>query len=478
MNPRRAGALRGPAMPGQKCALFGRHFLAIILPMAPVPAVTSRPLLPRLRFLADVLYHQMDRDRVFTHAAALTYKTLFSLLPIIVLSLLVLSTISSGKGRETIVNSVKRVLLEQLNAGRLQITDQSGRQVNLENYADQLIANAQKALGKNATGASLVAFLVLLYGAVSLMVVIEDTFNLIFGSPPARSWTRRITVYWSVLTLGPIGVALSLSLGRSAFSMATVHLSAAWLLSLANILISFLVSWLLILFMYRLVPDTRVHWRAAAIGSFLAALAWEIGKWAFGLYVATAAQHSWYGSLALLPLFMMWIYITWAVVLLGLEITYLLQCWPLLKRHHLFLRSGRRDPAGGGFRAGLTDLRWILALAVLLRRRFAAGQSLRAEEAAELLILPNDVARALLESLTHAGIVHATSHRAFVLARPPESITAFELLAAARTACRVPPDLARAVPPENTAPDSAALKDLEKVESDWARSHTLADLAP
>ena len=445
--------------------------------MAPTASSSPRPLWWRLRFLAQVLYTQLDRDRVFTHAAALTYTTLFSLLPIFLLSLLILSTISSGKGRDGLVLSVKRVLLEQLNADKLQVTDHNGQQINLETYADQLIGNAQKALGKNAAGASLVAFLVLLYGAVSLMVVIEDTFNLIYGSAPARSWVRRITLYWSVLTFGPIGVALSLSLGRSSFSVAASHVGAAWFLSAAGFLISFAVSWLLILFMYRLIPDTRVHWRAAALGSFLAALAWELGKWTFGLYVTTAAQQSWYGSLALLPLFMLWIYITWAVVLVGLEITYLFQYWPLLKRHYFLFHAGRLDNTGGAFQAGLSDLRWVFALGILLQRRFAAGKPLLVEEAAELLVVPTEVSRALLEALRHAGLVHVTANRSFVLARPPESISAFDLLSAARTACHVPPDLVNQSPPASAGPESAALQAFEKLETDWAKAHTLADLA-
>ena len=324
--------------------------------MAPLASASARPLLPRVGFLGAVVYHQMDRDRVFTHAAALTYKTLFSLVPVIVLSLLLVSTISGGKGRDSLVNTVKRALLEQLDADKLQITDQDGRQVNLETYADGLIRSAEKELGKNATGAGLVTFGVLLYGAVSLMAVIEGTFNLIYGAAARRSWVRRITLYWSVLTLGPIGVAVSLSLGRSAYTMAADHVGAAWLVSAANLAISFGVSWVLIFFMYRLIPEARVAWRAAALGALVAAVAWEIGKWGFGLYVATAVPHSWYGSLAILPLFMMWIYITWTVVLVGLEMAYLRQYWPLMKRHYLFVHAGR-GARRAGFQAGLADVR-------------------------------------------------------------------------------------------------------------------------
>ena len=70
--------------------------------MATTAPSSRRPLLPRMRLLGEVLYHQVDRDRVFMQAAALTYQTLFSLLPIFVLSLLMLSTISVGEGRNSI----------------------------------------------------------------------------------------------------------------------------------------------------------------------------------------------------------------------------------------------------------------------------------------------------------------------------------------------------------------------------------------
>jgi len=438
--------------------------------------VSGRSAWRRVRLLGEVLYHQVDRDRVFMQAAALTYKTLFSLLPIFVLSLLMVSAISSGAGRDSLVNSVKRTIFTQLNADTLQITDETGKQVTLATFADQWIGNAQNAVNKNAAGASLVAFVVLLYGAITLMWVIEGTFNQIYGSAKARSWPRRISLYWCVLTLGPIGVALSLTLGRSAYTAASMQVGTGWLMSAVNVITGFVISWALILFMYRLIPDTRVKWHAAAVGSFLAAAAWEIGKWGFGLYVATAAKNSWYGSLALLPLFMMWIYITWSVVLIGLEITYVLQYWPLLKRRYLFIRASRRNEAGGGHEEGLSDLRWVLALGVLLERRFKEGRTVHVDEAAETLMVPNEVARELLETLERAGLVHITGNRGYALARPPETITAYDLLAAARAACHVPAELAREAPEDRRYPESAALKEYEKLETEWAKGKTLVEL--
>jgi DNA-binding IscR family transcriptional regulator len=338
-------------------------------------------------------------------------------------------------------------------------------------------------------------------------------------------------LYWCVLTLGPIGVATSLTLGHQAFTAlqaSTAEVlpssstqpsssapsaadsaprataaastqagaappatdtatsapaasaphssrrqknSAGWALSLANIIFGFVVSWILILLMYRLIPDTRVRWRPAAIGSFLAALSWEIGKWGFGFYVATAAKNSAYGSLALLPLFMFWIYITWSVVLIGLEITYVQQYWPLLKRQYLFIRAARRGSAGSslvGTGVGLSDLRWVLSLGILLYQRFKLGKPIHIDQAAEELMLPNDITAQLLISLERAGIVHPTATSSYTLARPPDTITAHDLLNAARAMCQAPPDLAKEAAHVPTYPKSKSMQRLEELESEWA----------
>jgi membrane protein len=397
-------------------------------------------LWPRARLVAEILYHQVERDHLFTQASALTYKTLFSLLPIFVLSLLVLSSISAEDGKNKLDAAVKQTLFEQIGINQLTVPDSDGKPllnpdgspVTLAKFIEPFIEKAKASIANAATG--LVAFAILLYGAISLMIVVEGTFNQIYGSVKPRTWPRRIMLYWCVLTLGPIGVAASIVFGRAAFSTATAGLGQyAWLLSTANLITSFSVSWLLLLLLFRVVPDTYVNWRPAIIGSFLTALSWEIGKWAFSLYVQHAVKNSWYGSMALLPLFMFWIYITWSVVLMGLEVTYIQQYWPLLKRRFFFTR--------GGGASVVSDLHWVLSLGVLLYKNFAAGKITEAHEAAETLMLPNETTTMLLDGLQKAGLLHEVHDCGYVLARPPELISAYDLLAAARTLCQPPPEL-------------------------------------
>jgi membrane protein len=185
--------------------------------------------------------------------------------------------------------------------------------------------------------------------------------------------------------------------------------------------------------------------------------------------VQIVAKNSVYGSLALLPLFMFWLYITWCVALLGLKLSYVLQYWPLLKKRFFFTR--------GGYSNGMSDLRWVLSLGVVLHNRFKTGKSTHIDEAAELLMLPNDITGELMLSLEKAKLVHATSRGAYSLARPAETITAYDLLTAARLMCQVPPDLANESSHVKTYPNSPALGELERIEAEWAKRHTLVDLA-
>jgi membrane protein len=444
-------------------------------------------LWPKARLFAEILYHELWRDRTFTEASALTYKTLFSLVPIFVLTLLVLSTISAGggggagEGKNALDRIVKKMIFEQLSLNTLPMVDDQGkvitkvtrngqeRQMMLSDFIEPLLERAKDSVTNPATG--WIAFIVLLYGAVSLMIVIEESFNQIYGAAESRPWRHRILLYWCVLTLGPIGAGASFVLGNSAYLRATHWAGIGpeqWILVPAQIISGITISFVVVLLMFKLVPNTRVKWRSAFIGALLAAFLWELCKWAFGVYVQVALRGSWYGSLALLPIFMLWIYLTWCSILIGLHVAYMHQFYPLLKRRYFFTRAGA---------TALSDMRWVLAVGVLLFKRFKEGKPTQAHEASDALMLPADITTQLLESLHSAGIAHVTRNGGYILARPPEAITAFDLLVAARALFQIPPELTKVSPAHITHLQTPALAQLESVESNWAKSHTLPQLA-
>jgi membrane protein len=427
---------------------------------------------PRAWLCGEILFNEILRDRTFSQAAALTYKTLFSLLPVFVLSLLVLSVISAGDGsaldktmQETVFKQLSIDKLELKTADGKPVLDTAGNPVTARQLIAPLLAKAKDAVSRPTTG--IVAFGILLYGSISLMVVIESTFNLIYGAVKPRSWPRRIMLYWCVLTLGPIGLACSIMLGRMAYSTATGWTGTGMIMPM-NILAGFVLSWILSLLMFKLIPDTHVRWRSALMGAAVAAVLWECSKWGFSVYVNHALKTSWYGSLVLIPLFMLWIYLTWSAILLGLQVAYVHQFFHLLRRRFLFTHNGG---------SVLSDVRWVLALGVLLYQRFQAGKGLHPYEAAELLMVPNETAGQLLEGLENAGIVHTTKHDTYALARSPDGITAFDLLTAARALCEVPPEIEQEQSKVGVYPESPALRELETLETVWGKGRTLTQLA-
>ncbi len=150
---------------------------------------------------------------------------------------------------------------------------------------------------------------------------------------------------------------------------------------------------------------------------------------------------------------MFWIYCTWNFILAGLQITYIHQFFPTLARERRL---------GLSTRTPLADLNWVLPLGVLLYQRFQVSLPTSADDAAESLGLPGDIADLLLKALHHNHLVHAVDHAgpheaaapAYTLARPPEQITAQDLLTAARALC---PPLQVPSPADVTPPDTRPL---------------------
>ncbi|MCL2639410.1 MAG: YihY family inner membrane protein [Phycisphaerales bacterium] len=430
----------------------------------------------KLRLFIGILYNQMNVDHTFSLASALTYKTLFSLIPIFVLSLLMLSSINVGEGSNALDAAVRKIMFEQLTLDKFPLTDQkghpmlddAGQPVMLSQYIESFVDKARGAVNTRFTG--LIAFAILLYGSLSLMSVIEGAFNTIYGTTGTRSWPHRIMLYWCVLTMGPLGIAVSMVLGDTVFSKATTLIgSHGWIVASMQRFVGLFVSFLLVVLMYRIIPGTRVKWRSALIGGAVGAIAWETCKWAFSFYIHWSVQNpNWYGSLALLPLFMLWIYLTWCSILIGLHIAYMDQYYPLLKRRYHFIRMGR---------SALSDLRTVLPLGVLLYRRFKQGKSLRVSDASEALLIPADAATQLFQSLEDAGIVQVGLAGRYTLARPPESISAHDLLTAVRTPARIPPELIRQQSRAGGYPQIKALTELEALETTWAKAHSLPALA-
>jgi len=184
--------------------------------------------------------------------------------------------------------------------------------------------------------------------------------------------------------------------------------------------------WLLLFLVYVLMPNTTVSKRSAAIGSLVAAILWTISKDVFRLYVSHGVIGSLYGALALLPLFLLWLWVTWLIILFGLELTYALQAMQGKNRQfkHLAFQKQTEDT--------LVDPAWMLPLSVRIAAAFEQGQSPSLAQLSEAVNLPQRVVRKMLNVLEEAKIIHRVGNGPtelrYTLARPADHITVREVL--------------------------------------------------
>src|SRR5256885_13141673 len=206
---------------------------------------------------------------------------------------------------------------------------------------------------------------------ILLLVTVEDQLNLIWRVTSPRPWVQRILAYWTLITLGPllIGISLSLStyfeiaarqvgLGQEA----AAWFASSWLHSLARAVPAAL-EFVALTLLYCLIPNCAVRRRDAALGAPIATVAIEILKVGFSFYIGVSSFYQTvYGALAIIPIFLLWMYISWMAVLLGAVVAAAMPNWRIDKRVG--------NVSGGGVRPRPTPA--LNAALVRAQRRRAA----------------------------------------------------------------------------------------------------------
>lgn len=386
------------------------------------------------------------RSQLPRMAAALSYRTIFSLIPVLVVGVVIMGAfLSDTELRSQVDRLISYIGLDQIviiddavEAGPVGPADPAeptpevepeGPSGRLDEWITSLVERVS-SLPFRAIG--FVGVLVLLYGAIAMLVELERAFNQIYGAANGRSWVKRVTTYWTTLTLGVVFLLATFSVGDMAgnwvasigraedeaggwFSRGAVQLS-----------VNIAINTALLLLAYSTVPNTKVHIRPALGGAFFAGMGWELGKIAFTQYIryAVGGLEQLYGVLALLPMFLFWVYITWIIVLFGLQVSYALQNF-----------SRRREELTGQ-ETGLVDPAVILTICRLAADRFERGKTIEPDEIEESIGLQPAMTEKFFEALVRAGFMHQTetpeANTAYVLARPPGSIAVTDLLKVAR----------------------------------------------
>jgi len=256
---------------------------------------------------------ELINDNCVRLAAGLSYTTLLSLVPIFAIAFVVL-------GNYDISGNVQGLLLEYLvPEATIAVREQ------IVEFADTLQSNLQIEHSRTVT---LMSCLILIFTSVSLLTTIERTLNGIWNTDHSRTFINRVAIYWSTLTLGPLLLALSIYLSAkfqivSALNDIHIPLIQATGVSLIPIMFSCVAFSLA----YLLLPNAHVKWRTAALGGVVAGIVWELAKHGFNWYVAMVIERyrSIYGPLGILPVFLLWIYLSWLIFLFGAELCYVTQ---------------------------------------------------------------------------------------------------------------------------------------------------------
>ncbi|MEO1130379.1 MAG: YihY/virulence factor BrkB family protein, partial [Planctomycetota bacterium] len=280
------------------------------------------------------------RDRAPQMAAALAYRTLFSLIPVLVLTLVVLKAFLGADGIRSGMNDLMgwlgfdEIAVETRGSvegdpEEMTAEERDAAEVSINEFLNEFIDNAVlRVEGINTGAITLVGIAIFIYAALSLLIQIEQSFNAVCRAPTGRNMIVRLTTYWTLLTLGSLAVFASFTVGEG-YQQALQRLPTwlEWAGRPIQLATRVGITWLLLLFAYTRMPNTRVRIKPAAIGAFVAAAMWELAKSGLTLFIRNAidGQVAVYGSIALLPIFLLWVYVTWLIVLFGLEVTHILQ---------------------------------------------------------------------------------------------------------------------------------------------------------
>ncbi|MGF1611235.1 MAG: YihY family inner membrane protein [Kiloniellales bacterium] len=339
------------------------------------------------RFLAYTGRRFVD-DGCPQKAAGLGYVSLLSLVPLLAIALGVLSAFPAF---DSIRAQLQALILENF-------IPETGEAVT--NRLTGFIANASRA-----TGPGVLAFAII---ALLLLNNIDAALNQIWRVPDPRSLALRFLVYWALLSLGPLLLGASLSVSSYAFAMVQYAAATAytsWLLEFAR-LISIALSTLGFALLYYVVPNRPVHPGHALLGGLVAALLFELLKAGFGAYVRSFTSYeAIYGALAAVPVFLLWMYLSWVVVLLGAEVAAALPEWrTALARERQAITPGEQ----------LT-----LALALLGRLYRASQKGGALKESSLVRGLPATPAETdlMLRRLRNAGLAERSFRGRWLLAR-------------------------------------------------------------
>ena len=362
-------------------------------------------LLARPAKLLLYMLQGLSTHATMVRSAALTYYTLVSIVPVVALVFAVVKGFGLADG-----------LVQNLYSIFPQIPE----------VVDYLVEFAQKALARTQGGlVALFSLLALFWSVWSVFGSIEDAFNNIWEVKNTRSWSRKISDYITVIVFAPI-----LWVGASAVSVYLQQLLGwadnVWLNALSK-LISMAIAWFMFSLIYVVLPNTKVNLSAAIKSGFIAGTVFMLFQWGY-VFVQTwmTSYNAIYGSFAALPLFLLWMLISWSILLLGGELSF------------TFQNEKRFDEERESLLVSYDCRRKLMVgVMVIVSRTFRDGKGAMAvDDIRAELSIPKRILSSILITLVEAGMLHEIHvggkefELSYAPARDISTLTVYDILTA------------------------------------------------
>jgi membrane protein len=288
----------------------------------------------------------------------------------------------------------------------------------------------------NVSGSALlgVSVLLLILSALSMAQKVEGSFNFVWRVDRPRSFARRFSEYLSVMLVGPLLMSVAMGFTASLASetvmtrLQQMGVVGGWLATLSGFT-PYIMVIVAFSFLYVFVPNTRVKVKPAALGGLFAGVLWAFSGSVFTSFVVSMSRYeAIYSGFAIVIVAMLWLYLSWLILLLGAQLAFYLQ-------NPDYLRLGQRTEVMSN---GLRE-RLALSAMLLIGRDFdKPDHGWRVESLAARIRIPRHLLEPVVGSLASAGLVTKTNEQRLMPARDPRRINACDILDAVRNADRDP----------------------------------------
>jgi len=356
------------------------------------------------------LRRDIQKKQLALYATSLVYTTLLSLVPLLAVSFSILHAFGVHNQIEPLLLN----LMAPLGDKATEITH------SIISFVENINVGVLGAIG----------ITVLLYTAISTISKIETAFNYIWNQPKSRPILRRVTDYLSVLVFGPVLIFSAIGLIAS-MSNSTLTQGLLSIEPFGSILIYIgqLTPYLLIItaftFVYIFIPNTRVNFKAALLGAIIAGITWKLAGWLFALFVSNSTNYdAIYSSLGILLFFIIWLELSWLILLIGGQLSFYFQ-------NPQYLRTGNKSNT---LNPATQELLGLYIMDTIIEHYKTTQIPQTADEIARKLAIPTPVIAQLLNAFTDKDILvkSADTPNRYLPATDPDNISTYQIINAIR----------------------------------------------